>query len=157
MKQKMVLILLVILICVGCIVVRNLNTEAEDTTGEDIEFSRLVEEDNESSRAQIQGDGVYLSEGNSYISKLSSTKIGVGGDTIAATNCEVTVTVIVEKLVDGSWEQVTSWSSTEADSDSVTISKSLTVERGYHYRVKSTHTADSASDTSCTSALRIGN
>lgn len=152
MKQKIVALLLVAFVSICGIYSHKLEVNAEEM-GEDIDFSYLLTEDALVGSADIQTWGVYLAEGNSYISKISSTKIGAGGDTIAAVKCQVSITAIVERLESGSWVRVTSWTSTTASGYAATISKSLTVGTGYYYRVRSHHYAASDGSSSCTNAL----
>jgi len=152
MKQKIVALLLVVLLGTCGIYGYGLEVDAEEM-GEDMDFSYLLTEDTLVGSAQMQTWGLYLAEGNSYISKISSTKIGAGGDTVAARKCRVSVTSIVERLSNGSWVRVTSWTSTTASGYAATISKSLTVGTGYYYRVRSAHYAASDVSSSCTSSL----
>lgn len=152
MRQKILGILLIVILCVGVVFYDKIDTEAEDV-GEDIEYSELLTEDALIGTMQNQTWGVYLAEGNSIINKISSTKIGAGGNTIAAVKCKVSITSIVERLVNGSWVRVTSWTSTTTSGYSASISKSLTVSTGYYYRVRSSHYAASDGSSSCTSGL----
>ena len=99
-----------------------------------------------------------MAEGNSYISKISTTKIGAGGDTFAATKCKVSITSIVERSSNGtSWARVTSWTSTTASGYSASLSKSLTITKGYYYRVRSSHYASTDVSSSWTGALWMSN
>ena len=156
MKKRMLTMLLMVLTCVTVIWSTGTDAKAEDI-GEDISFSELLTENTLVGIAQMQTRGVYLAEGNSYISKISTTKIGAGGDTIAATKCKVSITSIVEKLNGGAWARVTSWTSTTTSGYSASLSKSLTITRGYYYRVRSSHYASTDVSSSCTSALWMGN
>ena len=152
MRQKILGILLIVILCVGVVFYDKIDTEAEDV-GEDIEYSELLTEDALIGTMQNQTWGVYLAEGNSIINKISSTKIGAGGNTIAAVKCKVSITSIVERLVNGSWVRVTSWTSTTTSGYSASVSKSLTVSTGYYYRVRSSHYAASDVSSSGTDAL----
>lgn len=152
MRQKILGILLIVILCVGVVFCDKIDAEAEDV-GEDIEYSELLTEDALIGTMQNQTWGVYLAEGNSIINKISSTKIGAGGNTIAAVKCKVSITSIVERLVNGSWVRVTSWTSTTTSGYSASISKSLTVSTGYYYRVRSSHYAASDVSSSGTDAL----
>ena len=156
MKKRMLAMFLAIMTCVTIIWSTGTDVKAEDI-GEDISFSELLTENTLVGIAQMQTRGVYLAEGNSYISKISTTKIGAGGDTIAAKKCKVSVTAIVERLDNGLWGRVTSWTSTTTSGYSASISKSLTITRGYYYRVRSAHYASTDVSSSCTSALWMGN
>ena len=152
MKQKILGLLLIAILCVSVVFCDKIDTKAEDL-GENIEYSELLTEVALIGAMQNQTWGVYLAEGNSIINKISSTKIGAGGNTIAAVKCKVSITSIVERLVNGSWVRVTSWTSTTTSGYSASISKSLTVSTGYYYRVRSSHYASSDVSSSWTDAL----
>lgn len=156
MKKRMLAMFLMVLVCVTTIWSMSTDAKAEDM-GEDISFSELLTEDTLVGIAQLKTRGIFLAEGNSYINKISTTKIGAGGDTIAAIKCKVSVTTIVERLNNGSWGRVTSWTSTTASGFSASVSKSLTITKGYYYRVRNYHYAGSDGSSSCTSALWMGN
>lgn len=156
MKRRILAMLLIIVMCVTGIWCTGADVQAEEM-GEDIDFSELMTEDTLVGTTENQTWGVYLAEGNSYITKMSSNKIGVGADTVAATKCKVSVTAIVEKLSNGSWVRVTSFTSTTASGYSAALSKSLVVSTGYYYRVRSSHYASSDVSFSCTNALWMGN
>lgn len=152
MKHKILALLLVMVLSVCGVCYQGVEAKAEDM-GEDMDFSLLINEDTLVGTVQDQTWGIYLAEGNSYISRISSTKIGAGGDTMAARKCQVSVTAIVERLVNGNWVRVTSWTSTTTSGYSATVSKSLTVATGYYYRVRSAHYAASDVSSSWTDAL----
>ena len=156
MKQKIIALLLVMMLGVCGVYVDGLEARAEDM-GEDLDYSLLLTGDALVGSQQSQTWGVYLAEGNSIINRISSTKIGAGGNTIAAKKCQVSVTAIVEKLTNGSWVRVTSWTSTTTSGYSAMVSKSLTVPTGYYYRVRSSHYAASDVSSSWTDALWMGN
>ena len=152
MKRKIIALLLVMMLGVCGVYVDGLEARAEDM-GEDLDYSLLLTEDALVGSQQSQTWGVYLAEGNSIINKISSTKIGAGGNTIAAKKCKVSVTSILERLVNGNCARVTSWTSTTTSGYSATVSKSLTVATGYYYRVRSAHYAASDVSSSWTDAL----
>ena len=156
MKKKWMSILVAIMICVSGLFCEGFETKAEDV-GEDLDFSYLLTENTLVGTTEMQTRGVYLAEGNSYISKISSNTIGAAGDTIAATKCQVSVTAIVERKVNGSWARVTSWTSTTTSGYSAVVSKSLSVGTGYYYRVRCAHYAASDVSSSGTDALWMGN
>lgn len=156
MKKKWMSILVAIMICMSGLFYEGFEAKAEDV-GEDLDFSYLLTEDALVGTTEMQTWGVYLAEGNSFISKISSSKIGAGGNTIAATKCQVSVTAIVERKVNGSWARVTSWTSTTTSGFSASVSKSLSVGTGYYYRVRCAHYAASDVSSSGTDALWMGN
>lgn len=101
--------------------------------------------------------GVYLASGDSAITKHSSYEIGASGVTTAAVRCDVTVIVIVERYnmqTDG-WQFITSWTKENTNAFTAAISKSLIVDSGYYYRVRSLHYAGTDSSSSWTNALYV--
>lgn len=152
MKRKVMALLLTMVMCLTTIFCLGYEVKAEDV-GEDIEYSELLTEEALIGYAQPTTRGIYLMEGNSIINKISSTKIGAGGTTAAAIKCKVSVCPIVERLVNGNWARVTSWTVTNASAFSVMASKSITVATGYYYRVRCTHYASSDASSSWTNGL----
>ena len=152
MKRRIMAMLLAIMICVTGVFYQGFETKAEDM-GEDLDISYLIAENTLVGTTGNQTRGVYLLEGNSFINAQSSTKIGVGGNTVAALKCKVSVTAIVERKVNGSWVNVTSYRTTTDSGFTAVVSKSITVGTGYYYRVRCVHYAATDSSTSCTSAL----
>lgn len=104
----------------------------------------------------IQTRGVYLQSGSSKISKAGNGKITVGGITRAQKVVDtVSINVNVERKVGGVWKQYTSWTVTKHDVISVTTSQTISVPKGYYYRVKSVHYANSDVSSSITGGLYI--
>lgn len=104
----------------------------------------------------VQPRGVYLQSGYSQISKVGAGKIAAGGTTTAQkVVSEVSINVNVERKVNGSWEHYTSWTSTKNNTIAVTSYKTLTVPKGYYYRVKCVHYANSDVSSSATGGLYI--
>ena len=96
----------------------------------------------------VQPRGVYLQSGYSKISKPGDGKITAGGSTTAQkVVSEVSINVNVERKVNGDWEHYTSWTSTSY--------KTLTVPKGYYYRVRSVHYANSDVSSSATGGYYI--
>lgn len=127
-----------------------------DIEVEDLNISYFTEENSLVGHASVPR-GVYLASGDSYISKVNSYTIGVGGITNAAVRCDVSITLIVERYnmqTDG-WQFITSWDQTNDDAFTAAISKKLIVDSGYYYRVKCYHYAGSDSSSSWTNALYV--
>lgn len=143
-------------ICLTGIWCGNINVEAEEM-GEELDFSYFTTDNSLIGYMELQARGIYLAEGNSFISKIGSTKIGAGGATNAALKCKVSVTAIVERKTSSGWARVTSWTQTNTNALSAIVSKSLTVGTGYYYRVRSHHYASSDTSSSCTSSLWMEN
>lgn len=138
MKTRKISILMVLILCFTIIFSNNLNVYAVENN---VSHTR----------------GVYLAEGNSSISKVSMYKINATGVTTAAKKCNVSVTVKVEKyLEDRGWVYYTSWQTSNSNAYTAAISKTLTVDLGYFYRVISTHTAGTDTSSSATNAIWMG-
>lgn len=104
----------------------------------------------------VQTKGQYLQTGSSKIVRAGVGKIAVGGTTIAQTTVDnVKIAVMVERLLNGKWASYTSWSTSKTNAYSVSTSKTLTVPRGYYYRVRSIHSANSDIGNSNTNALYV--
>ena len=152
MKKKLTMILLALVLSVTGIFSVNIQANAEEI-GEEVPYESLLTEDSLIGRMQSQTWGVYLVDGTSTINDAGGGKIGAGGATTAASYCKVTVNVIVERKVNGSWARVTSWSATNSNALFVTTGKAISVASGYYYRVRCTHYAASDSSSSFTDAL----
>lgn len=122
-----------------------------------VDGSVLLEDAEESVGEMIgQTKGQYLQSGNCKIVKSGTGKITVGGTTIAQQKVSnIKVAITVERLIDGSWWSYTSWSASRVNAYSVTTSKTLTVPRGYYYRVIAIHNANSDRGNSNTNALYV--
>ena len=122
-----------------------------------IDDSVLLEDAEESiGEMGSQTKGQYLQSGSSRIVKSGTGKITVGGTTIAQRQVsKIKVSVMVERLLDGKWASYTSWSASKTNAYSVSTSKTLTVPRGYYYRVRSIHNANSDIGNSNTNALYV--
>lgn len=156
MKNKILVMFLACLMCFGSIWYGNFEVHAqEEEMNENIDLSYFMGETALIGYADIQTKGVYLSNGRSIISKLSSTMIAAGGTTTAAVKCKVGITSIVERYVNGNWLRVTSWSSTNENAYVAGLSKTLIVPTGNTYRVRSSHYAASDYSSSWTDNLTM--
>ena len=104
----------------------------------------------------IQTRGVDLQSGSSKISKPGDGKITVGGTTRAQKVVDtVSINVNVERYKDGGWKHYTSWTATKHNSVYITSSRTLSVPKGYSYRVRSVHYANSDVSSSTTNGLYV--
>lgn len=150
MKKKIVLILSVLTL--GMI---NFNSNPITTYAqtESENYSYLLTGDSIIGQTEPNQRGIYLSYGTSVIRDAGTGKIVAGGITNGAVKCDLTVNVIVERLVGGNWLRVTSWTASEDYAWTVGSSKTLSVGRGYYYRVRCLHFAHSDASSSMTSSL----
>lgn len=105
-----------------------------------------------------------LTRGEDYLTgyskcvRLGPGKIYAGGTTIAThTVSSVQVAVIIERAQKGdtSWAFYTSWQKENLNADRVGSNRSLEVEGGYYYRVRSLHAANSETSSSFTDGVYI--
>ena len=153
MKKKLMMILLAIALCVTSVYSVDIKANAGENVEEEVDYESLLTENALIGNMESQTWGVYLASGSSVINDAGSGKIGAGGNTNAAVKCKVTVNVIVERKVNGSWVRLTSWSATNTNSYSVMTGKTISVTSGYYYRVRCTHYASTDTSNSFTGAL----
>lgn len=99
----------------------------------------------------------YLT-GYSKCVRLGPGKIYAGGTTIATrTVASVQVAVIVERArkEDAAWSFYTSWQKENLNADRVGSNRTLEVEGGYYYRVRSIHAANSDGSSSFTNGVYV--
>lgn len=153
MKKKLMMILLAIALCVTSIYSVDIKANAEEGVEEEVDYESLLTEDALVGNMESQTWGVYLVDGTSIINDAGGGKIGAGGSTTAASKCKVSVNVVVERKVSGSWVRVTSWTATRTSALVVSTGKTISVASGYYYRVRSVHSASTDTSSSCTGAL----
>lgn len=150
MRKKIILILSVLTLGVISFNSNPITTYAQK---ESENYSYLLTGDSIIGQTEINERGMYLSYGTSVIRDAGTGKIVAGGITNGAVKCDLTVNVIVERLVGGSWVRVTSWTASEDYAWTVGSSKTLSVGRGYYYRVRCLHFANTDASSSMTSSL----
>jgi len=123
-----------------------------------VDGSYLTDDEESVGEAVLVMRGEDLQAGTSKVSKSSSTTIAAGGTTTADhVVSKVGVAVAVERLKVGSssWSFYTSWEKEKTNASYVTSSKTLTVAKGYYYRVRCLHWANSDVSTSSTSGVLL--
>ena len=156
MRKKIVSMIVAVSLATGIFAM----IPAETVRAEEIitvDGSVLLDDAEESvGELNLQTKGQYLQSGSSKIVRAGVGKIAVGATTIAQEKVsKIKVSVTVERLVNGNWLSYTSWSASKTDAYSVTTSKTLTVPRGYYYRVTAIHNANSDRGNSNTSGLYV--
>ncbi len=102
--------------------------------------------------------GVDLLVGYSKCVRLGPGKIYAGGTTIAEHNVDsIRVSVIIERAQEGdtSWTYYDNWYKKNENTDRVSSNRTLYVEGGYYYRVRSTHSANHDLGESSTNGVYI--
>lgn len=159
MKKKIVSIGYAIVLTISMLLFSVCNTKAasEDPI---LDGSYLThEEESIGYTTPITRGEDYLA-GYSKCVRLGPGKIYAGGTTIAAhTVASVQVAVIVERAREGdtAWSFYTSWQKENKNADRVGSNRTLEVEGGYYYRVRSIHAANADGSSSFTDGVYIEN
>lgn len=131
----------------------NINANAQNEKVD----SALTKEEKAEGILEFQTKGQYLQEGQTIIADAGKGKVNVGGKTTAQQIVnEVKIAVIVEQYNNGSWLQVYTWREVAYNDYVVSTSKNLTVPRGYYYRARGIHSANTDVGNSFTDGIWIG-
>ena len=115
-----------------------------------------VQQENKLSEGITEPKGKYLQKGVSSIGQIGPGKIKVSGTTVAQQLVStIKISVMVERQVNGEWLSYTSWNASDTNAYALTTSKTMYVPRGYYYRVRSVHSANSDAGHSNTSAILV--
>lgn len=148
MKKKLLMILAALSIIVSTNFTNMSQVEAQSNLTEDI-----VSE----GRTNQNVRGQYLMEGTTTIRNAGKGTVAAGGDTTAQKIVEtIQVAVIVEQYNNGSWSQVYSWRETTHNTVFASTSKVLNVPRGYYYRARGIHSANTDVANSFTDGIWMG-
>ena len=90
--------------------------------------------------------GEYLSYGTSAIKNLGAGNVNFNGDTICYRESDVVVVALsLQRMVGGNWRTYTTITGTEYNTWSASVGTTISVPKGYTYRVKGVHTAQKGS------------
>ena len=153
--KKIYSLILVAVLSLGCSLGMDVSVRAAENK-EYIDGSYLTNETESEGLGNISTRGEYYRSGSSTIAKTGTGKIAAGGTTVAQkVVANVSVTVRVERLVNGTWQVYTSWSATRYNAAMASTSKALSVPTGYYYRTHSFHSANSDSSSSVSNGIWI--
>jgi hypothetical protein len=131
----------------------NINANAQNEKMESI----LTEGDKAEGILEFQTKGQYLQEGQTIIGNAGKGKVNAGGNTTAQKVVdEVKIAVIIEQYNNGSWSQVYTWREVAYNDYVVSTSKTLEVPRGYYYRARGIHSANTDVGNSFTNGIWMG-
>ena len=157
MKKKIVSAgyAIVLTVCMLLLTVCNTKAASEDPI---LDGSYLTyDEESIGYTAPVTRGEDYLT-GYSKCVRLGPGKIYAGGTTIAThTVASVQVAVMVERAKKGDteWTFYTSWQKENLNADRVGSNRTLEVEGGYYYRVRSLHAANSDMSSSFTNCVYV--
>lgn len=156
MKKKALAVIGALSLIIGMSVTPINQVKAAEPETVVVDGSMLMDVDESVGESLAQTRGTYLQKGISNISKVGTGKIKVGGTTIAQkVVSEIGLSVMVERLSGSSWVSYTSWSVYGSNTYTLTSSKTLTVPRGYYYRVRCIHSANTDNSSSNTSGIYV--
>lgn len=154
--KKAISIFMSLIMFIGVSIIGTLQVQATDGMTL-VDGSYLLEDEIETTGEMVTSTwGYYLKSGSSSLVEHGTGKIAAGGDTTAQRIVdEISVTVVVQRLVNGSWQNYLTWSASKTNAAYVSTSKTLYVPTGYYYRVCCTHYAATDSGGSNTDGLYI--
>lgn len=148
MKKRLLMILMTLSVTMGTSFMNMSQVQAQSNLTENIMSEGKI---NQNIRGQ------YLMEGTTTIRNAGKGTVAAGGDTTAQKIVEtIQVAVIVEQYNNGSWSQVYSWRETTHNTVFASTSKVLNVPRGYYYRARGIHSANTDVANSFTDGIWIG-
>lgn len=148
MKKRLLMILMTLSVTMGTSFMNMSQVQAQSNLTENIMSEGKI---NQNIRGQ------YLMEGTTTIRNAGKGTVAAGGDTTAQKIVEtIQVAVIVEQYNNGSWSQVYSWRETTHNTVFASTSKVLNVPRGYYYRARGIHSANTDVANSFTDGIWMG-
>lgn len=114
---------------------------------EDVVDGSYLTEEQKSEGISVSGEtrGVHLMDGKSSIANQGSGRIYVSGTTTANHSVAyISVTVTVQRLINGAWKDYYAWGTSAYNTYFVGSNKTLQVPQGYYYRVACSHSAGNA-------------
>ena len=112
------------------------------THNESVETSEVFDWDFPDQESEVAPLGVYYALGTAGIAKKSSTSAYITATTTCYKTCaSVTAEVNLQRLDGSTWKYVTERSNTEKNTDYVDVRATVSVKKGYYYRVVSFHSA----------------
>ena len=101
--------------------------------------------------------GTYLLDGTASIKNAGNGKVTASGVTTAHKSCALKLTVVLQKYNSstGTWGNVTSWTVTKSSGTYLSSSKTISVTKGYYYRVRCGHSAGGEAGYSTTNGIKI--
>ena len=157
MRKKLVSVISAVVLTMSLVV--GMGTLSYAGSGQPLADGSYLTHDEESiGHATLMTRGVDLQAGYSKVARLGPGKLYAGGTTIANHNVEsIQVSVLVErcKKEGAPWECVDGWHKENEDTSTVNSSKVMTVEGGYYYRVRCTHSAGNDMSSSDTNGIFI--
>lgn len=142
MKKRIVSFMSSLMVFCMVMGVSILNVKASDEKM--VDGSYLTTEETSTGYASSRTRGVYLMDGECSITKAGRNRVYAYGSTSANMKVNYMMTIVyVERYMEDvdAWGQVDWWMVEEENDYYMSTSKTITVDRGYYYRVRANHIA----------------
>ncbi len=144
MKKRILSVISSIAILCTMAAVSAVDVKAADTTSVIVDGSYLTDEDTSTGHSSMKTRGQYLMTGDCSISRAGLTRVYAYGSTTANQKVNFLSTIVyVDRYNEdtGRWGQIYAWSEDSRNDYYMSTSQSVTVDRGYYYRVRANHIA----------------
>ncbi len=158
LKKKIMGMIVCFVICMGLISttafaasdeVLDGSTQTRESSAQD---TKLFYPMNLSMDPTISLYGDYLARGSSSITDKGNGVVYMSGETNCLSVCDsVSVNLYLQRLVNGSWQTVSSRYHTSTNTHYASYGISLAVKKGYYYRVSGSHSVTNNGVTESTS------
>lgn len=142
MKKRIISITSCLMVFCMIMSVSIVNVKASDEKM--VDGSYLTTDETSTGYSRPRTRGVYLMDGECSISKAGRNRVYAYASTTANTEVKYMATIVyVERYMEDvdAWGQVDWWMVEEENDYYMSTAKTITVDRGYYYRVKANHLA----------------
>ena len=142
MKKRIISITSCLMVFCMIMSVSIVNVKASDEKM--VDGSYLTTDETSTGYSSSRTRGVYLMDGECSISKAGRNRVYAYASTTANTEVKYMATIVyVERYMEDvdAWGQVDWWMVEEENDYYMSTAKTITVDRGYYYRVRANHLA----------------
>ncbi len=142
MKKRIISITSCLMVFCMIMSVSIVNVKASDEKM--VDGSYLTTDETSTGYSSSRTRGVYLMDGECSISKAGRNRVYAYASTTANTEVKYMATIVyVERYMEDvdAWGQVDAWMVEEENDYYMSTAKTITVDRGYYYRVRANHLA----------------
>ena len=142
MKKRIISITSCLMVFCMIMSVSIVNVKAPDEKM--VDGSYLTTDETSTGYSSSRTRGVYLMDGECSISKAGRNRVYAYASTTANTEVKYMATIVyVERYMEDvdAWGQVDAWMVEEENDYYMSTAKTITVDRGYYYRVRANHLA----------------
>ena len=142
MKKRIISITSCLMVFCMIMGVSIVNVKASDEKM--VDGSYLTTDETSTGYSSSRTRGVYLMDGECSISKAGRNRVYAYASTTANTEVKYMATIVyVERYMEDvdAWGQVDAWMVEEENDYYMSTAKTITVDRGYYYRVRANHLA----------------